>query len=63
MLTLTDSFGLKFDELVKIRISASSYAGSGPWSHLNEIGAHVRQKPLKMKRPFENGSIKLQGQF
>jgi len=49
--------------MVKIRIAGSSYAGQGLWSHTNDIGARVRRSPQQMSRPFENTSIKKQGQF
>lgn len=48
MPNLWTSFGLAFDTMVEIRISASNVMGQGAWSNTNVIGERVRQKPGKM---------------
>jgi hypothetical protein len=42
MVELLDTFGLSFNDLVVVRISASNLMGQGPWSLSNTAGALVR---------------------
>ena len=51
METLKSRYGLKFDELVQIRIKAANLAGSGLWSFVNTDGALIQDKPGKMAKP------------
>jgi len=45
MATLISDFGLVFDQLVKVRISARNDIGQGPWSMINSQGAKIRVVP------------------
>ena len=47
MPNLWTSFGLAFDTMVEIRISASNVMGQGAWSNTNVIGERVETETRK----------------
>jgi hypothetical protein len=55
--TLILTYGLAFDELPIVRISASNQMGQGAWSQSNSSGAKLRQRPLKMLTVSKDESL------
>lgn len=56
MLEFTSTFGLGFNQLIAIRVSASNMMGLGQWSMTNSQGAATRAVPAKMI-PIVKGSL------
>lgn len=46
--TLTETFGLSFDDIVYVRVQATNAMGQGAWSQPNSDGALIRSRPGKM---------------
>lgn len=45
MTTFSDTFGLTFDQLIQVRVSATNSIGISEYSVVNTTGGRVRQKP------------------
>ena len=48
METLLTTYGLTFDDIVYVRVSAANYMGQGAWSQANSGGARIRVIPGKI---------------
>ena len=48
METLLTTYGLAFDDIVYVRVSAANYMGQGAWSQANSGGARIRVIPGQM---------------
>jgi len=55
--TLSLSYGLAFNEIVIVRISAQNIMGQGAWSQSNTSGAKLRQRPTKMTQVSKNSQL------
>jgi len=54
MIEFTMTYGLAFDQLIEVRVSASNMMGQGSWSLSNTQGVTTRAVPAKMQSVIKN---------